>query len=161
MALTNQDPALRPSVVPWPPILLAAIVGGSIALARYVPIEWPGVDDLPAKVVGVSLGVSGCLLVAWAVVTLVRSNTTVMPHHGVSRLVTSGPYAWRRNPIYLGEMLMLLAAAGLTRNVWFILLTLVFGGLITWLAILPEERHLEAKFGDAWHAYADSTRRLL
>ena len=84
-----------------------------------------------------------------------------MPHQAVSHLVTSGPYAWRRNPIYLGEIMMLLGIAELTKNIWFVAFAFVFGGLITWLAILPEERHLEAKFGDAWRAYAQNTRRML
>jgi protein-S-isoprenylcysteine O-methyltransferase Ste14 len=29
------------------------------------------------------------------------------------------------------------------------------------LQIIPEERHLEAKFGDAWRAYAARTRRWI
>ncbi len=161
MALSDHSPSERPSSIPWPPILLALVIAGAIGLQRNFPLDWPGVNDAPARAVGLSVGLLGCALTAWAVITLIRHNTTVMPHHGVSTLVTSGPYAWRRNPIYLGEIMMLLGLAELTKNIWFAPLALAFGGLVTLLAILPEERHLEAKFGDAWRAYADRTRRLI
>ena len=51
--------------------------------------------------------------------------------------------------------------AELMRNIWLVLLTPVFGILVTWLAIIPEERHLEARFGDAYRAYKERTRRLI
>jgi protein-S-isoprenylcysteine O-methyltransferase Ste14 len=58
-------------------------------------------------------------------------------------------------------VLLLLGAAELTKNVWFVILAPLFAALVTWLAILPEERHLEAKFGDAYRAYKASTRRWI
>jgi protein-S-isoprenylcysteine O-methyltransferase Ste14 len=161
MAVSEQDPSVRPNTVPWPPILLAGLTAGAVVLGRSIPAGWPGVDDAPARLIGLGIGLAGCVLVAWAVITLVRANTTVMPHLPVSRLVTDGPYAWRRNPIYLGETLMLLGLAELTKNIWFMPIGIAFAILVTWLAVLPEERHLEAKFGDAWRAYAENTRRLL
>jgi protein-S-isoprenylcysteine O-methyltransferase Ste14 len=42
-----------------------------------------------------------------------------------------------------------------------VILAPVFAVLMTWLAILPEERHLEAKFGDAYRAYKARTRRWI
>ena len=76
-------------------------------------------------------------------------------------LVTDGPFRFRRNPIYLADILILLGLAELTKNIWIVILTPVFAVLMTWLAILPEERHLESRFGDAYRAYKERTRRLL
>lgn len=161
MAATEVDPTLRPNSVPWPPILLAAAVLAAWALGETVPIAWPGVDDWPAHAVGLGFGLAGIALTVWAGITLSRAKTTVLPNQGASHLVTSGPFAWRRNPIYLGDIMMLLGVAELTHNIWFVAAAVAFAVLVTWLAILPEERHLEAKFGDAWRAYASSTRRML
>lgn len=161
MTANEDDPALRPSAVPWPPILLAAAVGGAWLLGRGMSIAWPGVDNWPAHAVGLGFGLAGVVLVVWAARTMSHAKTTILPHRGASELVTGGPFAWRRNPIYLGDTLMLLGAAELTKNIWFVAAAFAFAGLVTWLAILPEERHLEAKFGDAWRAYAARTRRLL
>lgn len=161
MAVTKDDPTLRPSFVPWPPILLAAAVLGAWALGEIVPVAWPGVDDWPAHAVGLSFGLAGFALTVWAGITLSRAKTTILPNQGASHLVTGGPFAWRRNPIYLGDMMMLFGVAELTHNIWFAAAAIGFVGLVTWLAIIPEERHLEAKFGDAWRDYAARTRRLL
>ena len=150
----------RPSSFPWPPMLLAAAVVGAWWMNRSHPLDWPGLDDLPARIIGLGLGVAGIALFVWAALTLRRANTTILPHAGASTLVTDGPFRWRRNPIYLADILMLLGLAELTKNVWLVILAAVFAVLVTWLAILPEERHLEAKFGDAYRDYKERTRRL-
>ncbi|MEW5964384.1 MAG: isoprenylcysteine carboxylmethyltransferase family protein [Pseudomonadota bacterium] len=151
----------RPSAIPWPPILLVAAIAAGWALGRQYPLGWPGLDDAPARIVGVGLGLLGVALILWAAITLWRHRTTVLPHKGVSDLVTGGPFRFRRNPIYIGDALILLGLAEMTKNLWMAILVPVFMGLVTWLAILPEERHLEARFGDRWRAYRDSTRRWI
>lgn len=151
----------RPSRIPWPPILLAGTILLSLALGRVVPLPWPGVDDTPARLIGYGLGALGLLLAAWAVITLWRSGTTVRPDAGASVLVTSGPYGRYRNPIYLADVLIILGLAQVTYNVWFAILAPVFAVLVTWLAILPEERHLAERFGDEWAAYKERSRRWI
>ena len=151
----------RPSLFPWPPVLLILVIAGAWGLQRFVPLSWPGTDDLTARIIGIGLGVAGIGLLVWSALTLRRARTTILPHAGASALVTDGPYRFRRNPIYLADMLILLGLAEMTKNVWLVLLTPVFGLLVTWLAILPEERHLEARFGDAYRVYKERTRRLI
>ena len=151
----------RPSSFPWPPVLLALAFGGAWALQVILPLTWPGTDDLAARIIGIGLGLAGLALLAWSALTLRRARTTILPHAGASALVTDGPFRFRRNPIYLADMLILLSLAELTKNVWLVILTPVFGLLVTWLAILPEERHLEARFGDAYRVYKERTRRLI
>lgn len=162
MTLNSQDPSFdRPNRWPWPPILLAGLVAAAIGLGRAAPLAWPGVDDEAGRAVGLGIGVAGLLLLLWSARTLMRHNTTVLPDQPATHLVTTGPYAWRRNPIYLADSLILFGVAELTKNIWFVAAAILFGVLVTWLAILPEERHLEARFGDAWRDYAARTRRLL
>jgi protein-S-isoprenylcysteine O-methyltransferase Ste14 len=150
---------LRASLVPWPPLLLAAALGAAIVLGRLYPLPWPGVGDLPAQVIGYGLGVVGVLLVAWGGVTLYRAGTTVLPHKGAGRLVTHGAFGFRRNPIYMGEVLVLLGLAQATGNIWVAIVAPLFAFFVLVLAILPEERHLEARFGEDYLAYKARTRR--
>ena len=138
--------AHRPTGVPWPPLLVAAVLVAGWLAGRFYPLPWPGLDDLPARLVGYGLGAAGIALVAWSIATLYRAGTTVRPDQGADKLVTDGPFRWRRNPIYLGEMLILLGLAELTHNVWLVILTPVFALAVFKLAIVPEERHLEERF---------------
>jgi protein-S-isoprenylcysteine O-methyltransferase Ste14 len=150
---------LRPSQIPWPPVLLAVALGGAILLGRLCPLPWPGVNDLPAQIIGYGLGAFGVLLVAWGFVTLYRADTTVLPHKQAGRLVTQGAFGFRRNPIYMGEALMFLGLAQATGNIWMAIMAPLFAVAVLVLAILPEERHLEARFGEEYLAYKGRTRR--
>ena len=75
------------------------------------------------------------------------------------RLVTEGAFRFRRNPIYMGEVLIFLGLAQLTHNIWFAILAPLFAIALYVLAILPEEQHLEARFGQAYLDYKGRTRR--
>ena len=151
----------RPSSIPWPPIVLAISVAAAMILPRAVPISWPGTNDMAAQMVGLSIGLGGILLMFWSVWTLRRAKTTVLPHQGAAVLVTNGPY-WRfRNPIYIADVMLMLGLAELTKNIWFVIAAALFAILVTWLAILPEERHLEARFGDEYRKYKQRSRRWL
>ncbi|MDX2306770.1 MAG: isoprenylcysteine carboxylmethyltransferase family protein [Hyphomicrobium sp.] len=151
----------RPGTIPWPPLLMIGLGGAAVASQSLVPVSWPGLDDGAARVIGLGFGIIGVTLIVWTAITLNRHRTTILPNKGATSLVTDGPFRWRRNPIYLGEILLLLGAAELTKNVWFVAAAAIFGIAVTILQIIPEERHLEAKFGEAWRAYAARTRRLL
>ncbi len=161
MAHTQSDTTERPSRIPWPPLLLIGVIAGAVVLGRFRPLPWPGLDDWPARAVGLGLGAAGVVLLVASILTLRRHGTTVMPDVGASALVTSGPYRRFRNPIYLGDCLMLLGVAEITKNVWFVIGAAVFALLVTLLAILPEERHLERRFGEAYLDYKAKSRRWL
>jgi len=151
--------ASRPTAVPWPPLLfLAVLVGGWLANRLY-RLPWPGLDDLTARLIGYGLGAAGVALVVWALVTLYRAGTTARPNKGAGRLVTDGPFRFRRNPIYMGEVLIFIGLAQLTYNIWFAILAPVFAVAVLQLAILPEERHLEDRFGQVYLDYKERTRR--
>lgn len=157
----NERAAKRANTIPWPPLLFAFAIGAAITLGRVAPLGWPGLNDLPAQAIGFGFGGLGLVLVVSALVALRRGGTTVMPHGQSTALIEHGPYARFRNPIYLGEVLLLLGLAQLTLNIWFVAAAAVFAVLVTALQIIPEERHLAARFGAAYDAYKQRTRRWI
>ena len=76
------------------------------------------------------------------------------------RLLTTGPYALSRNPMYLGHLIFLLGLALCTgsRLAWCILFANV-----PWFQrrVLMDEARLRQKFGDEYAAYCRSVRRWL
>ncbi|MES0403464.1 MAG: isoprenylcysteine carboxylmethyltransferase family protein [Hyphomicrobium sp.] len=158
---SNIDIAEQPTRLPWPPILLIVMVAVAVLLGQVLPLPWPGLNDLPARVVGVGFGAGGVILLVAAILTLRRHGTTVQPNVGATTLVTTGPFSFFRNPIYLADVLILFGVAEITTNIWFVIGALVFGLMVTWFAILPEERHLERRFGQAYLDYKAKTRRWL
>lgn len=158
---TGTAPSARANSFPWPPVLLIAAIAAAWLLGLSMPLDWPGTDDLPARIVGLGLGVVGLILIFAAALALRRHGTTIMPDGTSTALVTSGPYGFFRNPIYLGEVLILLTLAELTKNIWFAAAALAFALTVTVLQIRPEERHLEARFGDVYRDYKRRTRRWI
>ncbi|MEM1307208.1 MAG: isoprenylcysteine carboxylmethyltransferase family protein [Pseudomonadota bacterium] len=151
----------RPSTIPWPPLLLLAVAIAALLLGRLVPLPWPGMDDTPARVIGIGFGVLGVALMGWAFWEFFRARTNILPHRAADHLITSGPFRRFRNPIYLADTMLLLCAAELTKNIWFVVAAACFVPLVTWLAILPEERHLARRFGDAYRDYVSRSRRWI
>lgn len=156
-----EDTAGRANTFPWPPVLLLGVMAAAYLLGRVAPLPWPGLDDLPARIVGRSIGAAGVALAVWAVVELRRHGTTVMPDGAAQALVTSGPFRISRNPIYLGEVMALLGVAEISKNIWYVAAAAAFLLLITKLQIEAEEAHLQARFGEAYRAYTARQRRWL
>ena len=91
-----------------PPVVVAIFAGAMWLLARYVE---PGRFSFSGQIVlaAALLAVAVALMFA-AVLSFARARTTVNPMRPAraSTLVTSGVFAWSRNPIYLGSMASLL-----------------------------------------------------
>lgn len=157
------DFAVRPNRIPWPPLIYA----GAIALALLLGELWPQVSQVCGGGgdglwrVGVAVMAVGAAFDVSAMVSMSRHRANIMPHRAATALLTSGPFALSRNPIYLGNAVMLAGAAPTFNNLWFLALVPIVVGLVTVLAIRREERHLAALFGDAWTAYAARTSRWL
>lgn len=152
--MTAPDDA--PSPFPWPPVLLVGGIAGGYALRALVPLTLP----VPAAVGLVPLVVAFAID-AWVFELFRRHGTNVRPDRPALALVTTGPFRWSRNPIYVGNVLFLIAFACFARSGWFFAMAGVFAILCERLAILPEEAHLRAKFGPAFDAWAARTRRWI
>lgn len=129
--------------------MLARVSPGAAELAAYT--------RLPGLIL-IGLGVA---LMVWAVATMWRHRTTVIPHRSASALVTDGPFALSRNPIYLGDAMVLLGWAGLWGAVWGLLLLPAFVFIINRRFILAEEARLREGFGHAFTRWSQRVRRWL
>ena len=152
----------RPNRIPWPPILLLAMIALGIGLQWLIPLAWiNGLAALEATAMGVTMIVAAFAIDIWAAIVFRNHKTTIMPHRPSARLVTHGPFRFSRNPIYVGN-LMVVAGLGLVlSNWWLLILTPVLGFALHRLAIKGEERHLEALFDDQWQDYKTRVRRWI
>jgi len=76
------------------------------------------------------------------------------------QLTTSGPYAYTRNPLYLGSLLMAGGFAVAARNWWIVGMMLVMFVLVYVPVIAGEERYLRETFPE-YDDYARHVPRLL
>ena len=76
-------------------------------------------------------------------------------------LVTGGFFAHTRNPLYLGNLLVLLGLFIIYNNPWVYALGIAFFGLGYAAIVAAEEAYLQAKFSDAYLAYTRDVPRWI
>ncbi|MFD4422494.1 methyltransferase family protein [Agromyces sp. NPDC058484] len=126
---------IRPAHLRGPRLLLRA--GGAVALA------------------------AGCALNVWALVERRRRAVGEFQLEHPQSLVTTGPYAFSRHPMYVGWWLIHLGVGVLRRSAW-VAATLPAAALVEHLGgVLVEERTLERQFGDDWARYREHVPRYV
>jgi len=142
----------------YPPIIMIACGAGMALLDTALPLArlWPTWNPLGAVPV-----LAGFALAAWAAYIFHMHQTTVHPFKQATALVTRGPFAFSRNPIYLGMALVLLGFAITLGTLSPFLMIPVFMALVTRAVIKGEERMLAETFGDEYQAWQGKVRRWL
>ncbi len=142
-----------------PPSWLALCVGAAWGLDGLVPGLGLGLGWTHSLGTGlIALGIGAMGMGLWE---FLRARTTVMPRQMPSAFLRRGIYRLTRNPIYLGDALVL---AGLILR-WDVLVALplvpVFMALITRRFIRGEEAGLRSAFGEEFRSWAARVRRWI
>lgn len=148
--------------LPWPPVVFAASAALAVLLHVLWPLPWfgsPFADFLFA--IGVVLALAALGLAMAALRALRQAGTTVLHRRAVDRLVTSGPFALSRNPIYLAAALLMAAAALVFGAAWFLPAAVLAGFVTRLVSIVHEERHLADRFGKRYRDYQKRVRRWI
>jgi protein-S-isoprenylcysteine O-methyltransferase Ste14 len=148
--------ANRAEVKILPPFVLLSVLGMQGLLWALVPTRFPGNVALPLGL----LVITGSIVVALlAAREIIRAKTALDVRKETTALVATGVFEFSRNPVYL-SMVLLVIGVGLTLNSpWSLLLAIPTGSALCLTAIKPEERYLEAKFGEAYRAYRQAVPR--
>jgi len=164
-ASNSKDFRVKPNVIPWPPILLVAtIVAGSL-LGRLFP-TLAGVQTIGYFVLTPTQVWLGWLLILlaitvdiWVFSVFRRHKTNIRPDRPAECLVTSGPFSYSRNPVYVGNIAIIVGLSLINGSAWYLLLAALMFVLIRELAVKREEAHMSARFGDQWASYRTQVRR--
>jgi protein-S-isoprenylcysteine O-methyltransferase Ste14 len=142
-----------------PPVLFLVAAVAMIVADRFLP--GPEIVARPLRPVGIAVIVAGLVLCGVAARHLRRRHTTLRPDREPTRLVTDGPWAFGRNPIYLGLVVMLvggwIVAGGLTA----LFAVAAFFVAVERLHVRHEEEVLARRFGADYEAYRTRVRRWL
>lgn len=144
-------------IAPPPLIYLLPLLAG-LVLDRRVPIG--ALPEGPARLLG-ALAIAGFAVAIAALVAFRRAGTRPEPWKPTAALVTTGPYRFSRNPMYLGFTLLYLGLSLWFGGYWCLLLLPVVLAVMTSGVIRREEAYLERLFGAAYLDYRRQVRRWL
>lgn len=124
-----------------------------------VPLLAPGSTSPRRWVIGLALVAVG----EWIRLAGVAAagTTTRRRSRRVQRLVTYGPFAWSRNPLYNGNFLVWLGFGVISGVFWFLPVVVLLFAVEYTLIVRYEEGVLESIFGDEYLAYKARTPRWI
>ena len=171
-----ESPEPRPAGIPrWLALALAPVVwvvgvpaahaGLPWVLSRLGPrYGWADGEPAGRNLLGYAPVAAGAVLLAWVMV-FGLSHSRDLPElvpvdWSPAILMTGGPYAISRHPMYVGELALWLGWAILYGSFPVLIGLAVLGAVVARLAP-REERALEAKFGDPYRRYKARVPRWL
>lgn len=129
--------------------------GSGLAPEWFRPLLW---DAAWARALGTGTILAGLVVGLLAYVHMGRSWRIGIDEHSDEELVTTGVFAWSRNPIYFFIDALAIGAALGSGSWWFVVSgVLVIAGVH--VQVLREERFLERRYGTAYARYRGRTAR--
>jgi len=110
---------------------------------------------------GLLLLAIGFLVRVWATVYFYANRMRVISLEPQRTLITSGPYRFSRNPLYLGGNVFIFFGAALLFGSPTALVATALHIPLVDLFIRREEAQLEREFGEEWRSYKKRVRRWL
>lgn len=156
MSETTDD---HPGVVIFPPLLFVICVAcGALAYLvfpfRLALAPW-------IRSLGGALVLAAIAFALWGQQTMRAAGTNIRPDEPATAIVSDGPFAFTRNPLYLSLLAMFAGIGVASASLTFLAVIVPLALVLHYGVVLPEERYLEAKFGDTYRAYRARVRRWI
>ena len=132
------------------------------ALAQHFwPLSIADYSFLTGMTVGVVTLLLAVTVASWGILEMKRLKTPIQPGQIPARLVTTGPFRFTRNPLYVALLLVLTALAIMENSLWLAFGTGALWLLLDRLVVVREEVQIRQTFGSEYSAYAARVRRWL
>ena len=152
---------------PWISRCLHLVPLGLAGFLLWIPRVWPASLAAPLLTpqpwqywAGVIATAMGLLLVVWARRHIGRNWSGTVTLKQDHELITSGPYAIVRHPIYTG-LLLAFSGSGLARNEWRSVLAVALVFVALWRKLRIEECWMREQFGARYTDYCARVKALL
>jgi protein-S-isoprenylcysteine O-methyltransferase Ste14 len=127
---------------------------GALLLGVIIHRWWPRSARPDAWLpLGVTMVLLGVALIVWAKVVFDRKRTPLEPWKATRTIVDDGPFAYSRNPVYIGFAVIQFGIGVWSDKLAIVLLTVVPMVLTARLIVPREERYLRRKFGEEYDNY--------
>jgi protein-S-isoprenylcysteine O-methyltransferase Ste14 len=121
---------------------------------RFLPLTaWP-------FWVGAALTAGGLLFAVWARAHIGKNWSAIVTIKEDHELITTGPYAMVRHPIYTGLLLAFVGSA-MARGEWRGVLAVLIAVWALWRKLRFEEHWMREQFGEAYQAYSRRVAALI
>lgn len=140
-----------------------ALICGLLTAAGIIlrNMGWLDSGDVPALDVPMTLLGFALLLAAAYLYYQAHLRQKLFDHVRQNHLVTTGVYAWVRNPVYSAAMLLCTGLLLMAHNLWLLILPPLFWALTTAMLIPTEEKWLRSLYGQEYVDYCARVNRCI
>jgi protein-S-isoprenylcysteine O-methyltransferase Ste14 len=156
--MTEQNLDHAQVMVP-PPLVFLGYLIGALVLNWIIPLPTP--ETFALRIAGGIAILAGILLAGSAFSQMMKAHTSPDPDRPVTALVTTGPYRFTRNPIYLGFFLIYLGFTLLDGTLWGLIASPFLLWTIIQAVIHAEEIYLTEKFSEQYSEYRSRVRQWI
>jgi protein-S-isoprenylcysteine O-methyltransferase Ste14 len=160
MPNTTAAAADHPGVIAMPPFLYLGMFLAAVVAQWLVPLRiFP--TTAVAVTLGLTLAVVAIAVARWGRRTMTAAGTNVRPTRPATTVVTSGPFRYSRNPLYVALTLLYVGLITAVNTWWGVVLLVPLLVTMHFGVVRREERYLDRKFGDSYRAYRARVRRYV
>ena len=157
MALEQDE---KGASVKFPPPLIFLIL---MFVAYGMHYIWPIGISSPSEIkyVGIAMALLGFCAVILVSQSFKRVETNIEPWKPTTTIISTGIFAYSRNPIYVAFCLITIGVGIFLNSIWVLFSVIPSAMLVYYIAIKKEETYLEGKFGEEYLQYKSKVRRWL
>jgi len=155
----NIDDTKGPAVKTPPPLIFLTLLLITYGIEQLLPLnigQSPLLQIISASAIVIGLGI-----IIHVAFMFWQAKTCIEPWKPTSTIITSGIYAYSRNPIYAGFCFVQVGLGLYLNSLWVLFSFLPAAILVNVLVIKKEEHYLERKFGDEYLSYKERVRRWI
>ena len=144
-----------------PPVVFLTAIGVGIALHWLVYPLRLGWSKTAYTITGLLFWAASVALMGWASRLFRQTGQDPVPWKPSPSMISSGPYRFTRNPMYLGMTLFQIGLGVGVNKLWIAVLAPIALAVVHFIAVVPEEKYLESKFREEYQAYLARVRRYI
>lgn len=142
-----------------PPLVFTCFMLLGIVFDWVIPLDLEVWSIL--GIIGAVIAFAGGIVLLYLVLQFRRAKTHIAPWKPTSILITTGLYAYSRNPIYLAFCTIPIGLGLCFSQIGLLLSVLPSCVSVYYIAIRPEEAYLIEKFGEEYLNYQQRVRRWI
>ena len=142
-----------------PPLIFMFLLFSAYGIHCFYPIN-VGISS-GFENVGLLVALLALVLIIYISRTFTRVETNIEPWKPTTTIISTGIYAYSRNPIYVAFCLVPIGIGIFLNSFWILFSFLPSAVLVYFIAIKKEEDYLEKKFGAEYVQYKNRVRRWL
>lgn len=140
-----------------PPLILLLSLLVALIFSFYLPLY--RINNSAYQGFGYGFVLVGLILDFWSLLEFRKAKTTIVPSGKPTTLIKGGPFAFSRNAIYLGYVLILVGLAIIIQSVSAFIAPVLMFLAMNIFTIPEEEKILSDEFGAEYYAYKEKVRR--